>query len=57
MLLYNIMSVALIDPIQAGYSNKKAQIEAMKKYGYYRDGNLSNQNEQVYYNVNTNETK
>ena len=44
------MSVALYDPIKVGYSNKKTQIETMKKYGYYRDGKLSNGNEQVYYN-------
>ena len=44
------MSVALYDPIKVGYSDKKSQIESMKKYGYYRDGSLSNGNEQVYYN-------
>lgn len=42
--------VDLYDPIKAGYSDKKTQIETMKKYGYYRDGALSNGNEQVYYN-------
>ena len=37
-------------PIKLGYKDKKSQIDEMKKYGYYRDDSLSNDNEQVYWN-------
>ena len=44
------MSVALYTPIKLGELPKQQQINEMKKYGYYRDGALSNDNEQVYWN-------
>ena len=44
------MAVSLYTPIKLGELPKKQQIEEMKKYGYYRDGALSNDNEQVYWN-------
>ena len=44
------MSVSMYTPIKLGYKDKKSQIDEMKKYGYYRDDSLSNDNEQVYWN-------
>ena len=44
------MAVSLYTPIKVGYKGKKSQIDEMKKYGYYRDNALSNDNEQVYWN-------
>ena len=44
------MSVSMYTPIKLGYKDKKSQMEEMKKYGYYRDNSLSNDNEQVYWN-------
>ena len=44
------MAVSLYTPIKLGYKDKKSQIDEMKKYGYYRDNSLSNDNEQVYWN-------
>ena len=40
----------MYSPIKLGELPKKQQVEEMKKYGYYRDGALSNDNEQVYWN-------
>ena len=39
------MAVSLYTPIKLGELPKKQQIEEMKKYGYYRDGALSNDNQ------------
>jgi hypothetical protein len=40
----------LYTPIKVGYGDKKTQKKALKQSGYYRDKQLSNDNQQVYYN-------
>ena len=44
------MSVNLYDVLKAGYSNKKDQSTRLKKSGYNFDENLSNHNQQIYFN-------
>ena len=44
------MSVNLAKVIKVGYKSQKKQKKVMKKYGYKIDKDLSNDNEQVYYN-------
>lgn len=39
----------LFTPLNVGYKNKDIQTTEMKKYGYKRDGELSDENNQVYY--------
>ena len=45
------MSLSLYTPLKVGYTKDKiTQKQALKASGYYRDNQLSNPNEQVYYN-------
>jgi hypothetical protein len=48
------MSVNLAKVIKVGYKSQNKQKKSMKKYGYKLDKDLSNDNEQVYYNPNQN---
>jgi len=41
--------LSLHDALKNSYKDKKTQKQEMKKYGYYRDKQLSNHNQQVYY--------
>ena len=41
--------LTLHDALKNSYADKKTQKQDMKKYGYYRDNQLSNENQQVYY--------
>ena len=50
MFVYIYMSVNLAKVIKVGYKSQKKQKKVMKKYGYKIDKDLSNDNEQVYYN-------
>jgi hypothetical protein len=48
------MALSLYTPLKVGYSkDKKLQKKEMLKYGFYRDNQLSNDNEQTYYNPKT----
>jgi hypothetical protein len=53
-LLYKIKlymsEVKLYDVLKNSYSNKKKQMDSLKKNGYNYDSMLSNHNQQVYYN-------
>ena len=40
----------LYDVVKASYKDKGAQAGALGKYGYVRDNDLSNENQQAYYN-------
>ena len=46
------MSVNLAKVLKVGYKSKEKQGKVMKRYGYQIDKNLSNDNQQVYYNPN-----
>jgi hypothetical protein len=41
--------LTLYDTLKNSYADKKTQKKQMKQYGYYRDKQLSNENQQVYY--------
>ncbi len=55
-LLYKIKlymsEVKLYDVLKNSYSNKKKQMDSLKRNGYNYDSMLSNHNQQVYYNPN-----
>jgi len=42
-------NLSLHDALKNSYADKRTQKQEMKKYGYYWDKQLSNNNEQVYY--------
>lgn len=46
------MSVNLAKVIKVGYKSKEKQSKVMNRYGYKIDKDLSNDNQQVYYNPN-----
>ncbi len=44
--------VNLYDVLKNSYSNKKKQMDGLKRNGYNYDSMLSNHNQQVYFNPN-----
>ena len=48
------MSVKLYDVLKTNGKDKKSQEEKLKNYGYTRDNQLSNHNQQVYHNAKDN---
>ena len=47
-------NLSLHDALKASYQSPEKQSNALAKYGYQRDKDLSSHNQQVYYNKNTN---
>jgi hypothetical protein len=47
-------SLSLHDALKSSYQSPQKQSDALGKYGYQRDKDLSNHNQQVYYNKGTN---
>ena len=53
-MLYNLQIMYsepdLYDVLKSSYANADSQRSSLGRYGYQRDDDLSNDNEQVYYN-------
>ena len=49
--------LTLYDALKNSYADKKSQKKDMKQFGYYRDKQLSNDNQQVYYKPDEDDSK